>query len=380
MEQAMADSDSGERTEDPTAKKISDARNKGQIARSKELGTMFVLVGMAAALLVVGNELVDSLSMIMKRSFSLSRDEVMDVHTLYQIVMDSLSTLVSPMLWIFTIVAILAVIGNSLLGGFNLSLEAIAPKPSKLSPLAGFKRMFGPQAAIELLKSLLKFAVVATVAYLLLSGLFDEILGLSEEEIPSNYGHAVNLLLGMFTTLALSLIIIAIIDAPYQIWNHTRQLKMTKQEIKDESKNSEGNPEIKSRIRRTQIEMSQKRMMAQVPDADVVITNPTHFSVAIKYDAEGSRAPVVLAKGVDEMAMHIRKIAKEHQVEMVASPMLARSLYYTTEVDDEIPEQLFAAVAQVLAFVFQLSQYKKGKGKRPIPLSKSLPVPDDYRY
>jgi flagellar biosynthetic protein FlhB len=376
----MADSGSGERTEEPTAKKTSDAREKGQIARSKELGTMFVLVGMAVALMIVGGDLVESLSSIMKRLFSLSRAEVMDIHALYNVAMSSLSLLVAPMLWIFLIVFILALVGNSLLGGFNLSMQAITPKPSKLSPLAGFKRMFGAQAAIELLKSLLKFFVVATVAYLLLNGLFDDIIGLSEEAVPINYVHAVNLLLGMFTTLALSLIIIAVIDAPYQLWNHTRQLKMTKQEVKDESKNSEGNPEIKSRIRRTQMEMSQKRMMAEVPNADVVITNPTHFSVAIKYDPAGSRAPVVLAKGVDEMAMHIRKIAKEHQVEMVASPMLARSLYYTTEIDEEIPEQLFAAVAQVLAFVFQLSQYKKGKGKRPVPLAKTLPVPDDFRY
>jgi flagellar biosynthesis protein FlhB len=376
----MADSDSGERTEQPTAKKLADARKKGQLARSKELGTMFVLVGTAAALYIVGDALVAALSSIMKRAFSLTRDEVMDVHALYNIVLSSASELVTPILWLFAIVIVMAFIGNTLLGGFNLSVEAIYPKPNKMSPIAGLKRMFGPQAGIELIKSLLKFFVVATVAYLLLNGLFDDIIGLSQEAVPLNFSHAVSLLLGMFTTLTLSLIIIALIDAPYQVWNHTKQLKMTKQEIKDESKNSEGNPEIKSRIRRTQYEMSQKRMMAKVPEADVVVTNPTHFSVAIKYESETGKAPIVIAKGVDEMAMHIRKIAKEHKVEMIASPMLARSLYYTTEVDDEIPEQLFAAVAQVLAFVFQLAQYKKGKGKRPTPLAKRLSIPDEYQY
>jgi len=376
----MADSDSGERTEQPTSKKISDAREKGQIARSKELGTMFVLVGTAAALYIVGDALVTALSNIMKHSFSLTRAQVMDVHVLYDIVMSSASELIAPMLWLLLIVAIMAFIGNTLLGGFNFSIEAIYPKPNKLSPLAGIKRMFGAQAAIEFLKSLLKFFVVATTAYLLLKGLFSDIIGLSQEQLPDNFRHAVHLLLGMFTTLTLSLVIIALIDAPYQVWNHTRQLKMTKQEVKDEMKNTEGNPEIKSRIRRAQYEMSQKRMMAKVPESDVVITNPTHFSVAIKYEAASGLAPIVLAKGVDEMAMHIRKIAKEHQVEMVASPMLARSLYYTTEVDEEIPEQLFSAVAQVLAFVFQLAQFKKGQGKRPVPLTKKFAIPDDYQY
>jgi len=376
----MADSDSGERTEDPTAKKLADAREKGQIARSKELGTMFVLVGSASAMLLMGNALVTSLSKMMSRLFSLTKQESLDVHAAFTVITQAVSTVLSPLIWIFFIIALAAFVGNILLGGISFSWQAAAPKPSKMSPIAGFKRMFGTQAAIEFLKSLLKFFVVVIVAYLLLSNLFSEILGLSLETTPANFAHAVNLLLWMFLTLTLSLVIIAVIDVPYQIWNHTKQLKMTKQEVKDESKNSEGNPEIKGRIRRLQIEMSQRKMMAQVADSDVVITNPTHFSVALKYDPDGTRAPVVLASGVDEMAMHIRKIAKEHGIEIIASPALARSLYYTTEVDEEIPEALFAAVAQVLAFVFQLNEYKKGRAKTPNPLAKNLPIPDEYKY
>jgi len=376
----MAENDSGEKTEQPTAKKLSEARKKGQIARSKDLGTMFVLVGMAAALMIVGSELVDRLSTTMKRLFSLTRNEAMDLNAMFQVAGDGVAHIMTPLLWIFAIVMLAAFVGNTLLGGMNFSWQAMAPKWSKLSPIAGFKRMLGVQAWVEFLKSLLKFLVVAGVAYLLLTALFDEILALSTEAIPFNFEHATTMLLWMFMALAFSMIIIVIVDAPYQKWNHTRQLKMTKQEVKDEMKNTEGSPEIKGRIRRTQYEMSQRRMMADVPESDVVITNPTHYSVALKYDAEMGGAPVMVAKGVDEMAMHIRTIAKEHGVEIVQSPALARSLYYTGEVNEEIPEELFAAVAQVLAFIFQLEQHRKGKAKRPIPLAKNLPIPDDYKY
>lgn len=376
----MAESDSGEKTEEPTAKKLTDARKKGQIARSKDLGTMFVLVGSAVAMLLMGNSLVQSLASMMKRLFSPNRREVMDVNALFNVIANSVSMVIAPMLWIFIIIIIAAFIGNSLLGGISFSWEAMAPKASRLSPLAGFKRMFGVQAAVELVKSILKFFVVFIVAFLLLSGLFEQILGLSLEAVPTNFGHAVNMLLWMFLTLALSIGIIAIIDAPYQVWNHTRQLKMTKQEVKDEHKNTEGNPEVKGRIKRTQYEISQRRMMAEVPNSDVVITNPTHYSIALKYDASVGGAPKLVAKGIDEMAMHIRTIAKENNVEIIQSAALARSLYYTAEIDQDIPEELYAAVAQVLAFIFQLSEHKKGRGKKPIPLAKELPIPEEFKY
>jgi flagellar biosynthetic protein FlhB len=376
----MAESDSGEKTEEPTAKKLTDARKKGQIARSKDLGTMFVLVGSAFALFLMGNSLVEGMSLMMKRLFSLSRREVMDVNALFNVVGNSVGFVIMPMLWIFFIITIAAFIGNTLLGGMSFSWEAMAPKASRLSPLAGFKRMFGVQAAVELIKSILKFFVVFIVAYLLLSGLFEQILGLSLEEVPINFSHAVTMLLWMFLALALSIGIIAIIDAPYQVWNHTRELKMTKQEIKDEHKNIEGNPEVKGRIKRTQYEMSQRRMMGEVPDSDVVITNPTHYSIALKYDADAGGAPKLVAKGIDEMAMHIRTIAKENNVEIIQSAALARSLYYTAEVDQDIPEELYAAVAQVLAFIFQLNEHKKGRAKKPIPIAKVLPIPEDFKY
>lgn len=376
----MADSDSGEKTEEPTAKKLTDARKKGQIARSKDLGTLFVLVGSACAMLLMGNDLATAMASMMKHLFSLDRQEAMDVNAIFKVINDGIFQIVMPLLWIFFIIMLAALIGNTLLGGMSFSWEAMAPKASKLSPIAGFKRMFGVQAAVELIKSILKFFVVFIVAFLLLSGLFEQILGLSRETIPTNFEHSTSMLLWMFLVLALSIGIIVVIDAPYQVWNHNRQLKMTKQEVKDEHKSTEGSPEVKGRIRRTQYEMSQRRMMEDIPNSDVVITNPTHFSIALKYDAAVGGAPVLSAKGVDEMALHIRTIAKEHQVEIIQSPALARSLYYTAEVGDDIPEELFAAVAQVLAFIFQLNEHKKGRAKKPIPVAKELPIPDDFRY
>lgn len=376
----MAESDSGEKTEEPTAKKLTDARKKGQIARSKDLGTMFVLVGSAFALMMMGNALVQGLSSMMKRLFSLSRRETMDVYSIANVISSGVSNVIFPMLAIFCIIMVAAFIGNTLLGGMAFSWEAMAPKASRLSPLAGFKRMFGVQAVVELLKSILKFFVVFIVAFLLLNGLFEPILGLSLEAIPINFDHAVSMLLWMFLTLGLSIGIIVAIDAPYQVWNHNRQLKMTKQEVKDEFKNTEGNPEIKGRIKQTQYEMSQRRMMSEVPNSDVVITNPTHYSVALKYDPNVGGAPVLVAKGIDEMAIHIRTIAKENGVEIVQSAALARSLYYTAEAEQDIPEELYAAVAQVLAFIFQLNEHKKGKAKKPIPIAKELPIPDEFKY
>jgi len=331
-------------------------------------------------MMLMGNSLVQALSAMMKRLFSLSRRETMDVHALTNVIASGANAVIFPMLAIFFIIMVVAFVGNTLLGGMAFSWEAMAPKASRLSPIEGFKRMFGVKAVVELLKSLLKFFVIFFVAFSLLNGLFEQILGLSLEAIPSNFSHAVNMLLWMFLALALSIGIIVAIDAPYQVWSHTRQLKMTKQEIKDEFKSTEGNPEIKGRIKQTQYEMSQRRMMSEVPNSDVVITNPTHYSIALKYDPNAGGAPILVAKGMDEMAIHIRTIAKENGVEIIQSAALARSLYYTAEVNQDIPEELYAAVAQVLAFIFQLSEHKKGKAKRPIPVAKDLPIPEEFKY
>lgn len=376
----MAEDSGQEKTEEPTPKKVDDAKKKGQIARSKELGTMFVLIFSAVSLLMYGPEIGKGLYRIMGRMLSLNRNETYDTTKMFAVWGEVADVLLFPMSMFVLIIVLAAFIGNTMLGGFNFSWQAAAPKASKMSPMKGFTRMFGPQAAIELLKSLLKFGLVATFAIFLINVYFDEILHLSIESAPGNIVHALEILAWMFLGLSCTLIIIAAIDAPFQSYSHNKQLKMTMQEVKDEYKNSEGDPQIKARIRQTQRQMSQKRMMQDVPDADVIVTNPTHYSVALKYDTERAGAPIVLAKGVDELAMQIRKIALGNEVPIVESPTLTRALYHTAEVGDQIPDQLFTAVAQVLAYVFQLKRFKKGRGKRPVALNKKLPIPDEFKY
>ena len=376
----MAEDSGQERTEEPTSKKISESRKKGQVARSKDLGTTFVLIFSAVALLMYGPAIAKGLYNIMGRGLTLNRNETYDTTKMFSVWGEMFSEIFFPMAMFVFIITIAGIVGNTLLGGFNFSWQAAAPKASKMSPMKGIKRMLGPQAAIELVKAILKFVLVAGFAILLIQMFFYEILHLSIEQVPASIIHALEILAWMFLALSCTMIIISAIDAPYQSYNHHKQLKMTLQEVKDEYKNSEGDPQIKARIRRTQREMSQRRMMQDVPDADVVVTNPTHYSVALKYDTEKAGAPIVLAKGIDELAMQIRKIAKGNEVPIVESPVLTRSLYHTTEVGDQIPDQLFTAVAQVLAYVFQLKRYQKGRGRRPTKLSNNLPIPDDVKH
>ncbi|MEO3865782.1 flagellar biosynthesis protein FlhB [Rheinheimera fenheensis] len=375
----MAD-ESAEKTEQPTPKKLQDAAKKGQIARSKDMGTAFVLIGSAAAILVFGKMLAVAMLDITQRMLRLTPKDIFEPNSMFTAWGAAGERLAAPLAGIFLIILIAAFVGNCLLGGFNFSWEAAGPKLSKMSPLQGFKRMFGLQALVELLKSILKVIVVVGIAYLLLKLFFFDIMALSLMSEPNNIESAMYFLAWLFLGLCASVSVIAIVDAPYQKWHHIEQLKMSLQEIKDEYKNSEGDPQIKARIRRTQMQMSMKRMMQEVPKADVIVTNPTHYAVALKYDQGKFRAPVVVAKGVDEVALHIRKIAKEHKVPVIESPALARSIFHTTELDHPIPEQLFAAVAQVLAYVYQLNMYKKGKGSRPKTLAKELPIPEDYRH
>jgi flagellar biosynthetic protein FlhB len=371
--------DANEKTEEPTSKKIEDSRKKGQIARSKELSTALVLIASAASFLIIGADIASAMFELTQRSFILSRDETYDRIHMFQAWGFAIDTISMPILLYMLIVAIAGIYGSIALGGYNFTWDSAAPKAEKISPMAGFKRMFGMNSVVELFKAIAKFIVVATMAYVSLIMFKDEALQLDTELYPLNLFHALDLIAWAFLIMCCSLIPIAVFDVPYQSYKHNKEMKMSMQEVKDERKNSDGDPQVKSRIRKLQYQAAAKRMMQEVPNADVVVTNPTHFSVALKYDQFGNRAPTLVAKGVDEMAMHIRTIAKAHDVPIVASPMLARAIYYSTEAENEIPEKLFMAVAQVLAYVYQLKAYKQGKGKRPQPLKSNLPIPPELR-
>lgn len=371
--------DAQEKTEEPTQKKIEDSRKKGQIARSKELSTALVLLASAAAMIAIGHYIAIAMFDVMKRAFTLSRDETYDLNHMFQMLQIAVSESAGPMLAFMLISMIGGIYGSVAMGGYNFSWEAAGPKASKMSPINGFKRMFGTEALVELLKAIAKVLVVMFMAYMALLLFKDEALHLDIELFPLNLFHALNMIEWAFLLLCAAMIPIAMIDIPFQNHKHNEEMKMTLQEVKDERKNAEGDPMVKSRVRRLQYQASANRMMQDVPKADVIVTNPTHFSIAIQYEQDGSRAPVVLAKGLDELAMHIRKIGNAHDVPIIESPALARAIYYSTEVNHEVPQKLFLAVAQILAYVYQLKAYKTGKGKRPKALKKDLPIPPELR-
>ncbi|MFV8461288.1 flagellar biosynthesis protein FlhB [Vibrio campbellii] len=376
----MAESDGQERTEDATPRRLQQAKEKGQVARSKELASASVLIVGAVALMWFGESMAKALFETMQRLFSLSRDEIFDTNKLLEIAGGSLVNLLFPLFLILITLFIAAVIGAAGVGGINFSMQAAMPKASKLNPLSGIKRMFGLQSWVELIKSILKVALVSGMAVYLIQASQHDLMQLSMDVYPQNIFHALDILLNFILLISCSLLIVVAIDIPFQIWQHADQLKMTKQEVKDEFKDTEGKPEVKGRIRMLQREAAQRRMMADVPQADVIVTNPEHFSVALRYKQNQDKAPIVVAKGVDHMAMKIREIAREHDIYIVPAPPLARALYHTTELEQQIPDGLFTAVAQVLAYVFQLKQYRKRGGERPKLQDSNMPIPPDLRH
>ncbi|EGR1133103.1 flagellar biosynthesis protein FlhB [Vibrio cholerae] len=376
----MAESDGQERTEEATLRRLQQAKEKGQVARSKELASVSVLVVGAVSLMWFGEILAKGLMVAMQRLFELSREEIFDLGKLFDIIGGSLVNLLLPLLMILTTLFIAALIGAAGVGGISFSAEAAMPKLSKMNPLSGLKRMFGMQSWVELLKSILKVLLVSGVAFYLIEASQKDLFQLSLDVYPQNIFHALDILLNFVLLISCSLLVVVAIDIPFQIWQHAEQLKMTKQEVKDEYKDTEGKPEVKGRIRMLQREAAQRRMMAALPQADVIITNPEHFSVALRYKQNIDKAPVVIAKGVDHMALKIREIAREYDIAIVPAPPLARALYHTTELEQQIPDGLFVAVAQVLAFVFQLKQYRRKGGQRPKLNEESMPIPPDMRY
>lgn len=375
----MAESESGQdKTEDPTDKRKKDAREKGEIARSKELNTVAVTLAGAGGLLVFGGALAQTLMELMRINFTLSREVLIDERSMGIFLLASGKMAMLATQPVLLVLLLAAIIGPISLGGFLFAGSSLAPKFSRMNPMSGIKRMFSMHALTELLKALAKFFVILMVALVVLSSDRDDLLAIAHEPLEQAVIHSVQVVGWSALWMAAGLLLIAAVDAPLQLWQAHKKLLMTKQEVRDEYKDSEGRPEVKQRIRQTQREMSQRRMMAAIPEADVVITNPTHYAVALKYDPEKGGAPLLLAKGTDFIALKIREIAGEHKIQILESAALARSIYYSTELEEEIPAGLYLAVAQVLAYVFQVRQYRAGKGKAPEPL-KDVPIPPDLR-
>ncbi|AMB85307.1 flagellar biosynthetic protein FlhB [Pseudomonas agarici] len=376
----MAESESGQdKTEDPTEKRKKESREKGETARSKELNTLAVMLAGTGGLLVFGGALAQEMAELMRLNFTLSREVILDQRYMATFLLQSGKMAIWAVQPILLTLLLAAFIGPISLGGWLFAASSMAPKFSRMNPLPGLKRMFSVKALAELLKALAKFIIVLLVALVVLSSDIDDLVRIAHEPLESSIIHSLQVVGWSALWMSLGLLLIAVVDVPIQLWESHKKLLMTKQEVRDEYKDQEGRPEVKQRIRQLQREMSQRRMMAAIPEADVVITNPTHYAVALKYDAEKGGAPVLLAKGNDFIALKIREIAVEHQIMLLESPALARSIYYSTELDQEIPAGLYLAVAQVLAYVFQIRQFRAGKGKRPDPLKDNLPIPPDLR-
>ncbi|MEA5444270.1 flagellar biosynthesis protein FlhB [Gammaproteobacteria bacterium AB-CW1] len=356
---------SQEKTEQPTPKRLQDAKKKGQVPRSRELSAMLVMITGAVFLLAYGGTMISGVVDILRGSLQVDREVILnpgDISNYFRLAVVEGVQVVLP---IMVVLFVAAAAAPTLIGGWSFSLQAIQPKLSKLNPVSGFKRIFGAKAVIELLKAIGKFGSVAVVAAVLFWLMQDRFLALASVPMPRALFEAGGLVAFCFLVFSTTLILIAAIDVPFQIWDHQRKLKMTKQEVKDEFKETEGKPEVKRKIRETQQEMSRRRMMEAVPKADVVVTNPSHYAVALRYEPNRSEAPRVVAKGTDRIALRIREIASEYEVPILEAPPLARALHATTELGDEIPSRLYRSVAEVLGWVYQLRRQRSRGGPRP---------------
>lgn len=375
----MAENENGQdKTEEPTDKRVRDSREKGETVRSKELSNLVLMLAGTGGILVFGGAIAQMFMTIMRSSFTISREMVID-HTYMTrfLLAAGKEALIAMQPFMLTMV-VAALLGPILLGGWLFTMSALAPNFARMNPLPGLKRMVSAHALVELLKSTAKFCIILSVAMVVLRKDQKDLMAIGAEPLEQAIIHSLQVVGWSAFWMACGLIIIAAVDVPFQIYEAHKKLLMTKQEIRDEHKDSDGRPEVKQRIRQLQQELSQRRMLTSIPDADVIITNPTHFAVALKYDPEKGGAPMLLAKGTDFIALKIREIGAQHQILILESPALARSIYYSTELDQEIPAGLYLAVAQVLAYVYQIRQFHAGRGKRPVPLGDII-IPPDLR-
>lgn len=371
----MAEDSDLERTEEATPKRLEKAREEGQIARSQELTTFTLLLAAAAGILFMGSGLMDKLLKVMKAGMHVERELAhqsdLMLNRLYELAFEGLLA-IAPLLFLLLIVAFFAPMS---LSGWMFSAHAIMPKFSRINPMNGLGRIFSVHSLIELAKAILKTVVIGSVAALVIWSNKDAVMMLLTVPVDLGITRTGEFLTMSFLLIVGAMILVVLIDVPYKLWEHAKQLRMTKEEIRKEYKESEGDPFIKARIRGLQREAARRRMMAEVPKADVIVTNPTHYAVALRYQSS-MRAPKVVAKGVHLLAARIREVAAEHRIPVLEAPPLARALYHHAELESEIPEKLYTAVAEVLAYVFQLKRYNQYGGKAPQP-PVDVPVPAD---
>lgn len=376
----MAENQDGqEKSQDPTGKRLDDARRKGQVPRSRELNTMALTLIGVATLTVMAPDFASGFHTLFEEQFVLSRADIFDTEAMMGHLVKAIGDALLMLLPYFAVMVAVAILSSVALGGFNISFEAMQPKLSKLDPIKGMTKLFSLRGLVELLKSMAKFTLIATATVALLYAWSDDLINLGSHNVEDATLEGMNMVAWASLILSSTLILLAMIDVPFQLWQFKRDLKMTQQEVRDELKETDGRPEVKSRIRRIQFEIAQRRMMQEVPKADVIVTNPTHYAVALRYDPEKMAAPVVVAMGKDLVASHIRELGAANSVPLVEAPTLARAIYFNTKLNHPIPAALFLAVAQLLAYVFQLRAYKKEGGDIPTP-PQDYPVPEEYQH
>jgi flagellar biosynthesis protein FlhB len=372
----MAEDSDLEKTEQPSQRKLDQAKEKGQVARSHELSTFSILLAGGATLWFMGASLNAQMVMLLRNGLTISQDVVFKpelmIPRLYDLSMDMLITFAPVLLMLL----LAAFISPLFLNGWLFSTESMMPQFSRMNPVSGIARMFSTHALVELAKALGKAIIVGGVATWVIWHHRDDVLQLASLSITTAISQIGYLVVGSFLAIVAAMLIIVAIDVPFQLWDHNKKLMMTKEEVRQENKETEGNPEVKGRIRHMQREAARRRMMSAIPTADVVVTNPTHYSVALKYSDKGMSAPTVVAKGSHLIAQRIREIAVENNVPILEAPPLARALHKHTEIGDSIPEALYTAVAEVLAYVYQLKRYQTQGGARP-EQPDNLPVPSE---
>ena len=349
----MADDGTGEKTEDPTPKRKEEAREKGQVAKSQELSSAFVLMGGFLVLYIMFDDIINYLMKRMRMTFSMNEVPVLDMTSSFNLIMENFYHIAQMVAPVMLASAIIGGLINFVQVGPLITGEPLKPKLSNINPIEGFKKLFSLKSIVELLKSLAKLSIIIILSYNPVKNSWQEIIGISQRGLNSAVLFFGNLIFEIALRIALFLIFVGVADFFYQRWEHKKNLKMSKYEVKQERKEREGDPQLKQKRKEKQKEMSLNRMMSAMEEADVVVTNPTHIAVALKYDIDEMEAPVVLAKGEGYTAKRIKEKAKDLDIEIVENKPLARSLNKMSEIGEEIPVDLYQAVAEVLAFVFK---------------------------